>query len=188
MANVSPEIVLGMFFLTLSDVNVDFLGWELRWSFYTTEEVFPTIKRFELVSKKEFAAAALDPEYKTYIVYVGSVSSDVLPISSLLDIYPPRRPQISGLIAEEALTKIFAKYLDFAEVFFPDLVSELPKHTGVNNHAIELVNGCHQPFYEPIYKLGLVELEILKVYIETNLANKSIRPSKSPAGAPILFD
>ena len=29
MANVSPEIVLGMPFLTLSDANVDLLGWEL---------------------------------------------------------------------------------------------------------------------------------------------------------------
>ena len=33
-----------------------------------------------------------------------------------------------------------------------------------------------------------MELEILKAYIETNLANGFIRPSKSPAGAPILFD
>ena len=33
-----------------------------------------------------------------------------------------------------------------------------------------------------------MELETLKAYIETNLANEFIRPSKSPAGAPILFD
>ena len=33
-----------------------------------------------------------------------------------------------------------------------------------------------------------MELETLKAYIETNLANGFIRPSKSPAGAPILFD
>ena len=33
-----------------------------------------------------------------------------------------------------------------------------------------------------------MELETLKAYIETNLANDFIRPSKSPAGAPILFD
>ena len=29
MANVSPEIVFGMTFLTLSGADVDFLGWEL---------------------------------------------------------------------------------------------------------------------------------------------------------------
>ena len=33
-----------------------------------------------------------------------------------------------------------------------------------------------------------MELEILKTYIENNLANGFIRPSKSPAGASILFD
>ena len=33
-----------------------------------------------------------------------------------------------------------------------------------------------------------MELETLKAYIETNLANRFIKSSKSPAGAPILFD
>ncbi len=33
-----------------------------------------------------------------------------------------------------------------------------------------------------------MELETLKAYIENNLASGYIRPSKSPAGAPILFD
>ena len=65
--------------------------------------------------------------------------------------------------------------------------SKLPKHTEINDHAIELVDG-QQPSYGPIYSLGPVELETLKAYIETNLANGFMRPSKSPAGAPILFD
>ena len=77
--------------------------------------------------------------------------------------------------------------MDFTDVFSPDLTSELSKNTGINNHAIELVEG-QQPPYGPIYSLGLVELETLKAYIETNLANGFIRPSKSLAGAPILFE
>ena len=35
MANVSPEIVFGMFFLTLSSIDVDFSDWELWWRIYT---------------------------------------------------------------------------------------------------------------------------------------------------------
>ena len=54
-------------------------------------------------------------------------------------------------------TKVSVMYTDFANVFFPDLASELPKYTGVNNHVIELVN-----------------------------ANGFIRPSKLPVGAPIF--
>ena len=81
MANISPEVVFGMPFLTLSGVDVDFLGCELRWKTYTTEEALPTTRRVELVGKKEFAAAALDPEHETYVVHVGSVSSDASPSS-----------------------------------------------------------------------------------------------------------
>ena len=72
-------------------------------------------------------------------------------------------------------------------VFFPDLASELRKHTGINDHAIKLVNGQQLP-YEPIYSLELVELEILKAYIKTNLVNGFIKPSKFPASAFIPFD
>ena len=185
VANVSPEVVLGMPFLTLSNADVDFSGRDLRWRTYTTEEALPTTRRVELVGKKEFAAAALDPEHETYVVHVASLSS--APLVASLDVHPSRRPQISGLIAEEAPTKVPAEYSDFADVFSPDLASELPEHTGINNHAIELVDG-QQPPYGPIYSLGPVELETLKAYIETNLADGFIRPSKSPAGAPILFD
>ena len=53
----------------------------------------------------------------------------------------------------------------------------------INNHIIKLVNG-QQPPYGVIYSLGSIELETLKTYIKTNLANKFIRQSKSPAGAP----
>ena len=184
VANVSPEVVLRMPFLTLSGADVGFSSRELRWRTYTTDEALPTTRHVKLVGKKEFAAAALDPEYETYIVHVASLSS--IPLASL-DFHPSREPQISGLIAKEAPTKVFAEYSDFADVFSPHLASELPEHTRINDHAIELVKG-QQPPYGPIYSLKPVELKTLKAYIETHLANGFIRPSKSPAGAPILFD
>ncbi len=64
---------------------------------------------------------------------------------------------------------------------------ELSENTGRNEHAIELVEE-KQPPYGLIYVLSLVELETLKTYIETHLKTGFIWPSKSPAGAPILFD
>ena len=151
------------------------------------------------MGKKEFAAAALNPEHKTYVVYVASLNvhlfqrpqisgliAEEAPVASF-NIHPFRKPQISGLIAREALMKVSAEYSDFADVFSPDLASELPEHTRINDYAIKLVDG-QQPLYRSIYGLGSVELETLKAYIETNLANEFIRPSKSPAGALILFD
>ena len=63
----------------------------------------------------------------------------------------------------------------------------LPEWTDLNEHAIEL-EGDKQPCYRPIYSLGLVELEPLKAYIKIHLKTGFIWPSKSPAGALILFD
>ena len=185
VANVSPKVVFGMPFLILSGTNVDFLGQELRWRTYTTKEVLPTTRCVELVGKNECAAAALNLEHKTYIVHVASLSSTL--IVAFLNVHSSWRPQISGLIAVEAPTKVSAEYSNFANNFFPDLASKLLEHTGINNHAIKLVDSQQSP-YRPIYSLGPVELETLKAYIETNLANKFIRPSKSPTSAPILFD
>ena len=87
--------------------------------------------------KERVPAAALDPEHETFVVHVASLSSTPLDAS----IYLSRRPQIAGLIAKEAPTKVPAEYADFADVFSPDLASELSKHTGINDHAIELVNA-----------------------------------------------
>ena len=130
------------------------------------------------MGKKEFAAAALDPEHETFVVNVASLSSTPL----------EARLQIPGLIVKKAPSKIPTEYSDFADVFSPDLASELSKQTRINNYAIERVNDCQQPPYRSIYSLRLVELETLKTYIETNLANRFIRPSKFPDSALILFD
>ena len=51
------------------------------------------------------------------------------------------KPQVSSLIIEKAPTKISANYLDFADIFSPDLAFKLPKYTGINNHAIKLINA-----------------------------------------------
>ena len=121
-----------------------------------------------------------------HVVYVGSVCSTILPNFSLLnaDVHLFRRPQIVGLIAKEAPTKVFAEYLDFADVFSLDLVSKLLKYSKINDYTIELGNR-QQPSYEPIYSPGLIKLETLKAYIEINLANGFIRLFKSPANTLI---
>ena len=137
------------------------------------------------MSKKEFATAVLDPEHETYVVHVASLSSTLL--IAFFDVHPSREPQISGLIAKETLTEVPAKYSDFADFFSPDLAIELLEYTKINTHAIDQEKSKQLP-YGPIYSLALVELETPKTYIKTNLANGFICPSKSPAGALILFD
>ena len=101
--------------------------------------------------------------------------------------HPSKKVQVAYLKADEAPTKVLSKYVDFVDVFSPKLAAELSKHTEINDHAIELIDDL-QPLYGPIYSLGLVELETLKAYIENNLVNGFIKPSKSLTGAFILFD
>ena len=140
LANISLEIVFEMLFPILSDADVNFLGQKLRWRTYITKETLPTTRCIELMGEKEFAAAVLELEYETYVVYVGSVNSITLPSFSPLelDVHPIYRPQISDLIVEKTFIKIPNKYIDNADVFFLDLASELPKHNRINDHAIKL--------------------------------------------------
>jgi len=62
---------------------------------------------------------------------------------------------------------------------------ELPQHQPWD-HEIKLQEG-KQPTFGPIYGLSEKELAEVRSYIKERLAKGHIRPSKSPAGYPILF-
>ena len=69
---------------------------------------------------------------------------------------------------------VLAKYSNFANVFSKKSVNTLPEQTGANKYTIELEKD-KLPSFEPINGLELAELEIFKIYIETNLANGFIQ-------------
>ena len=75
VANVSPDMVFGMPFFTLSDADIDFPKKKLWWRLYTIKEALSTTKQVKLVGKKEFAAAGFDPGYETFVVHVASLES-----------------------------------------------------------------------------------------------------------------
>ena len=179
LANIGLEVVLGMPFLTLSKADVRFVERELVWRTYTAAEALPTTRRVEIINKREFAAAALNADDETFVVHVAALAEP-----TTMPIHPSRQAQVAALTSEE--TGIPAEYSDFSNVFSSDSAAELPEHTGINDHPINLLDN-KQPPYGPIYSLGPVELETLKTYIKANLASGFIRPSKSPASALILF-
>ena len=49
--------------------------------------------------------------------------------------------QIVALVANEIPTSILTKYSDFANIFFPELDSELSEYIRINNHTIKLVDN-----------------------------------------------
>ncbi len=182
LADMKPDIVLGMPFLIMSNADVDFQARDLQWRSYTIGDVLLTTRQVKLIKKKEFAVAILDPKHEVFVVHIAALSVD-----SGDEVHPSRKAQIAYLKANETPSEVSGKYADFVDFFSPKLAAELLEYTGINDHTIKLVDD-HQPPYDPIYSLRAMELEILKAYIENNLASGFIKPFKSAAGAPILFD
>ena len=149
LPNISAEIVLGMLFLTLSNVDVQFVGKELIWRSYTTVEALTTTKHIELINKKEFAKAALDEKSETFVIHV--TFPNLVP-----RIHLDKAAQIASLLTEKV--KILDEYSDFTDVFSEEKALVLPERTELTECTINLENGKQLP-YGPIYSLDPVELE-----------------------------
>lgn len=96
------------------------------------------------------------------------------------------KAQLALLIANNAHIAVLSKCFNYANMILSESTIELPEHTKINDHLLDLIEG-QQPSYGLIYSLKLVELETLKTYIITNLVNSFIQPSKSPVKAPIFL-
>lgn len=118
----------------------------------------------------------LDKNIKTFIMHVIFIL--------IIVIYLARKTQIALLIIIKV--KILAKYSDFANVSLQKKTLILPKITNLNQYAIKL-QKTQQSLYELIYNLDSIELKTLKTYIQINLTNSFIWPSKSPTDAFIFL-
>ncbi len=154
LADTSIEVVLGMPFLAFSNADIQFGAEELTWRLYTATEALPTARKVELIDKHEFAKAALDENSETFVVHIAALEAPEPAV------HPSRAPLLAALKQDKAPTEIPPEYADYADVFSADLAMELPENTGINKHAMELVEG-KQPPYGPIYSLSPVELETL---------------------------
>ena len=199
VANTKFEVILGMPFLKISNADIAFDERTLTWKSYITNKALPTIKQVQLVDLKKFVIAALDADSETFAMHVAIQEQEEMVMDpgrkaqikaqseAKKGVQIQDKAQVGALLFDKALTEVLAEYFDYNDVFLAENAAELPENTGMNEHAIEPKEDKQPPFGS-IYSLGPVELETLKTYIETNLANGFIRPSKSPAGAPILFD
>ena len=74
---------------------------------------------------------------------------------------------------------------EFKDVMPPELPKRLPPRREVD-HVIELEPGSRPPAMAP-YRMAPPELEELRKQLKELLDAGFIRPSKSPYGAPVLF-
>lgn len=109
LANLNIKMVLEMIFLTLNDVNIQFVEKKFTWRSYIIVKALPTIKQVEIIDKKAFAKIILDKTVEIFVVYIISFNL------SLISIYLAQKAQIALLIAKKV--KISAKYLNLSNIF-----------------------------------------------------------------------
>lgn len=147
---------------------------------YIIAKVLLSTQQIELVRKEEFAATALNPGNRIFVIYIAALANAKSNIHSF------HQAQIVFLKTDKGLIAISNKYIDFADIFSSNLAAKFPEYNGINNYTINLIIG-KQSLYELIHSLESVKLETLKTYIKINLANSFIKSCKSSADALIFF-
>jgi transposase InsO family protein len=85
----------------------------------------------------------------------------------------------------EAIQLVPDKFRKWISIMTKEAADRLPDHRPYD-HAIDLKEG-ETPPWGPVYALNETELETLREWLKEMLKTGKIRPSKSPAAAPILF-
>src|SRR5258705_6164569 len=86
---------------------------------------------------------------------------------------------------EDTLSRVPQEYHKFRDVFSGEKANTLAPHRPYDL-KINLEEGT-KPFHRPIYSLLPLELIVLRKFLEENVQNGFICPSKSPWGSPVLF-
>lgn len=113
-------------------------------------------------------------------VRADQFAKEVVGTTSLL--YALSVQALSGKTAQDGPP---APYGRWSSVFSEENAAKLPEH-GPFDLSIELEEG-KRPSFAPLYNLSETELAVLRKYLDEYIAKGWVRPSKSPAGANILF-
>ena len=87
---------------------------------------------------------------------------------------------------DELKQRVPEKYHSVIEVFLKQ-DADKPRPHGPEDHEIKLLEGTTPPFARNYKPMAAQELEAVKKYLNEHLAKGFIRPSSSPAAAPILL-
>lgn len=173
--------ILGMPWLQLANPNIDWTAGDdvnhIEWKKYNAKVALETTRRVQLTNAESFAKEALNTSNKAYVMHVKHIpESEGLSTTgkavSSMDLKQRDYDEDKVVLPQE--------YHDMTEVFSDVDANKLSEH-GPQDHAINLIDNRQPPFM-PLYNLSEVELTVLRQYIDKHLANKFIRPSKSPAG------
>ena len=138
-----------------------------------------TTCRVNIIKLENFVELAINKNADCFAIHASQVMSANEP-----SMHQDRQDHIARANVVRTVN-LSPEYVEYFDIFSDSDAAELPSHESAN-HVIDLIDE-KQPSYDPIYSLNEVELDTLRGYIETNLANGFIRSSTSSAGSPILF-
>jgi hypothetical protein len=207
VANMTKiDMILNFFWLKELNSNIDWLSNMIRWRIdnvkNTRKKVHAIIvesdskfENFESTSfNKNDAKNVAKNSHNVDITIISqlilkkyckrkNVQVFILQCNDMLDI----EFLINDFIIEtmiKSLKKIFEKYKDFANVFDKINVNKLLEHDS-QNHAINTKNKMSS--FESMYNLSMIELELLKKYLDEFLTKEFIVFFSSFVDSSILF-
>ena len=164
---VGYDLVLGMPWLQAQDPDIDWAQGTFRVKRDRREK--PLRAQVELLNGAAFLQALVDQP-----LTMGCLAAATLDLEGATQ----------GTLWASMDVCLPTRYESYEDVFSEKAANDLPQH-GPQDHAIETEGKT--PAFGPLYNLSATELGVLRDYIRDNLAKGFIRPSTSPAGAPILF-
>src|SRR5258707_81667 len=181
------SVVLGYSWLTQHNPSIDWV--EMKITFHnpkTPPEMpspAPKAMDIRLVSKKTMGRICQEVGSETFLLSPSSVQRMPNPFHTSPDRLEAKA--VSTAQPEDTLSGVPQEYHEFRNVFSGEKANALAPHWPYDL-KINLEEGA-KPFHGLIYSLSPLELTVLREFLEENIRNGFIRPSKSPWGSPVLF-
>src|SRR5260221_2200770 len=180
-------VVLGYDWLTQHNPSIDWVEMKITFRNPKTppEMPSPAPKAMDsrLVSKRTIGRICQEAGSETFLLSLSSVQRMPNPFHTS----PDRLEAKATLTAqpEDTLSRVPQEYHEFCDVFSGEKANALAPHRPYDL-KINLEEGA-KLFHRPIYSLSPPELTALREFLEENVWNGFICPSKSPWGSPVLF-
>lgn len=97
MAESNIKIILEIFFLTLSNMDIKFAEKKLVWKIYTIAEGLTGTRKVERINKKKFLKEVWNKDVDAFVVNVSSLSL------KWMTVYPVQEGKIASLLTQEVI-------------------------------------------------------------------------------------